>query len=88
MADEGKLPLKDLQEQFDEEIKEEQLKNDLNDLKRSNPRPYTQDIGMHEYYINSDYGICRRACGFQNLVGKSLSESPITKFILSRQNVS
>ena len=36
MADEGKLPLKDLQEQFkdiyDEEIEEEQLKNDLNDL--------------------------------------------------------
>ena len=36
MADEGKLPLKDLQEQFkdiyDEEIEEEQLKTDLNDL--------------------------------------------------------
>ena len=33
MADEGKLPLKDLQEQFEKEIEEEQLKNDLNDLK-------------------------------------------------------
>ena len=36
LADEGKLPLKDLQEQFkdiyDEEIEEEQLKTDLNDL--------------------------------------------------------
>ena len=28
----------------------------------------------------------RRACGFQNLVGTSLSESPITKFILGCQN--
>jgi hypothetical protein len=36
LADEGKLPLRDLQEQFkdiyDEEIEEEQLKTDLNDL--------------------------------------------------------
>ena len=28
----------------------------LRPIKRPNPRPYAQDIGMHEYYDYSDYG--------------------------------
>lgn len=47
LADEGKLPLKHLQEQFkdiyDEEIEEEQLKTDLNDLVELTEEEVTED---------------------------------------------
>ena len=41
--------------------------------KRSNPRPYTQDIGMHEYYINSDCIFAKAS--FRNYVDKYLAFS-------------
>ena len=44
--------------------------------KRSNPRPYTQDIGMHEYYDYSDYGVCG-----DSIFAKGLFKNYVDKFL-------
>ena len=59
MADEGKLPLKDLQEQFkdiyDEEIEEEQLKTDLNDLVELTEEEVQSTVQLNEYETAPKY---------------------------------